>query len=371
MIRVHNPGAQVQSCLGEVGYAVREVLESAHYILGAKVKQFEETFAAFIGVAHAVGVGNGTDALELALRALGCGAGDEVAMVANAGGFGTTACLQVGAVPVYADIDPVTMQMDYASLMTVLSPRTKAVILTHLYGWMNDVRALRALLDDAGYAQVKIIEDCAQAHGASLAGERAGALGDIATFSFYPTKNLGALGDGGMIVTANAELAASCRHLRHYGWEYKYHATQPYGRNSRLDEMQAALLLVFFPRLNEWNERRRRHALELQQAAAAMGAMLCAEDSARYVAHLCVLRHEKRDQLAAHLKSEGVETDIHYPVLDCDQPFMKRMTFRSAALPCSRQANRQLLTLPCHPLLTGEQVAHVGLSLRQFGRQAA
>lgn len=367
MIRLHNPGAQVRSCLGELEYAVREVLEGGWYILGEKVKEFETRFADYIGAARCVGVGNGSDALELALRALGCGAGDEVITVANAGGFTTLACVQVGAVPVYVDIDPVTLQMDYTLLPSLLSPRTKVVVLTHLYGWMNDVPALRTLLDEAGYSHVRIIEDAAQAHGAQLGEYKAGSLGDIATFSFYPTKNLGALGDGGAIVTSSAELAQTCRRLRQYGWERKYHAVQPHGRNSRLDEMQAAILLVKLGHLDRWNERRRGWALELQQAAAAMGAMICAEDSPRYIAHLCVLRHESRDRLAEHLRSEDVETDMHYPVLDPDQPMMKRVVFRSADLSNSRKAATQILSLPCHPDLTAEQVAHIGLSLRQFG----
>ncbi len=366
MIRLNNPGAQTQACFSEIESAIGEVLQSGWYILGEKTKQFESEFAAYVGSSHCIGVASGSDALEIALRAIGVGAGDEVITVANAGGYTTLACVQVGAVPVYADIDPVTLQMEFSALAPLLSKQTKAVVVTHLFGWMNDVAALRRMLDAAGYGQVKIIEDCAQVHGASLDGRKAGSLGDVAMFSFYPTKNLGALGDGGAIVTGSLELADRCRALRQYGWERKYRAVTPHGRNSRLDEMQAAILSVKLAYLDQWNALRREMALELQQAAAMIGAMVVAENGPRYVAHLCVLRYEGRDGLAEHLKAQGVETDIHYPLLDPDQPVMKNFTFRSADLTHSRKAVAQILSLPCHPGLTSENMAYIGDSLRQF-----
>ena len=252
--------------LEELEAAVRAALGSGWYILGPRVWEFEAAFAAYCGAGECIGVGNGTDALELALRALGAGPGDVVAAAANAGGYGTAAILATGAEPLYVDVDPATMLMDARALRAAVTPRTRAVLVTHLYGHMAD---MPALLEAA--AGVPVIEDCAQAHGARLEGRHAGTWGAAGCFSFYPTKNLGALGDGGAVVTSGGELAARLRALRQYGWTAKYTAAVPGGRNSRLDELQAAVLLAKLPRLDAWNRRR-------GEIAAAYGAMLAGLD---------------------------------------------------------------------------------------------
>ncbi|MRR13653.1 DegT/DnrJ/EryC1/StrS family aminotransferase, partial [bacterium] len=250
----NDPARQVRDLRHELGQALDSVVDSGWFIHGRSHQSFEAAFAEYCGVAACVGVANGTDALEIALRAVGCGPGTEVVTVANAGGYTTTACLAAGATPVFADVDAETLEMSPRALEQVLSPSTKAVVITHLYGQMAEVEALSALARSRGIA---VIEDCAQAHGAVRGDKKAGSFGDLACFSFYPTKNLGALGDGGAIVTDNRELAERCTMLRQYGWAGKYDARIAGGRNSRLDEMQAAVLLVKLPHLDGWNERRR------------------------------------------------------------------------------------------------------------------
>ena len=241
-------GVDLAACL-------RQVVDSGWYVLGSQVRDFEAAFADYVGVSHTVGVANGTDALVLALRALGVGAGSRVAMVANAGYYGSAAAALVGAEPMYVDVDAATLTMEPGSLSAVLAhEKTDAVIVTHLYGQMADMDRLSTLCRQAG---VPLIEDGAQAHGAAWAGRQAGAWGAVGCFSFYPTKNLGALGDGGAVVTGDAELADRLRALRQYGWGRKYEVLSPGGGNSRLDELQAAVLLAKLPRLNAANAARR------------------------------------------------------------------------------------------------------------------
>ncbi len=300
--------------LPELEEAARSVLGGGWYILGPRVQEFEARFAAYCGADHCIGVGNGTDALELALRAVGAGAGDRVATAANAGGYGTAAILAIGAQPVYVEVDPATMLMD-ARALAAAAPRPRAVIVTHLYGRMAD---MPALLEAAGGAPV--IEDCAQAHGARLQGRHAGTWGAAGCFSFYPTKNLGALGDAGALITSDSETAARIRALRQYGWSARYAAEAPYGRNSRLDELQAAVLLVKLPRLEGWNRRRREIARAYGQALAGTGLALPPACGPESVAHLYVVRSPRRDRLRETLRAAGVGSDIHYPVPDYLQP---------------------------------------------------
>ena len=232
------------------------MLASEHYILGQEVQAFEQQFADYCGVSHCVGVGNGTDALELSLRVLGVQPSDRVAIVANAGSYSSTAVLAIGATPVWVDVDPLSMTMAPEQLAAVLAGGIAAVIVTHLYGQLADIEALLSLARMAG---VPLIEDCAQSHGARRHGRVAGSFGDLGCYSFYPTKNLGALGDGGAIVTSDEGLATQLRSLRQYGWSRKYHADAAGGRNSRLDEIQAAVLLdeVAPPgRLEQWSDGR-------------------------------------------------------------------------------------------------------------------
>jgi dTDP-3-amino-2,3,6-trideoxy-4-keto-D-glucose/dTDP-3-amino-3,4,6-trideoxy-alpha-D-glucose/dTDP-2,6-dideoxy-D-kanosamine transaminase len=348
-------GAALADTLQE---AVREVIAGGHYILGPRVDRFEKAYAAYCGVAHAVGVGNGTDALELALKALGCAAGDEVLTVANAGGYATSAILSLGATPVYADIDPHTMLMSPETFSQAVTPKTRAVIVTHLFGLMADMPALCSLAAARGIA---VIEDCAQAHGASIGGRKAGSWGAFGCFSFYPTKNLGAIGDAGCIVTADAAHAGKLRALRQYGWQQaKYHMPQDTGRNSRMDELQAAVLLAFLPHLESWNDRRREVA-DRYRAALQEHKMVFQQvpDDERFVAHLCVMRCPARDKLKEALRADGITTDVHYPVADYLQPAVRKRIGQRQALPVTEKAVSEVLSLPCFPEITREETDRV------------
>ena len=335
--------------------AVDRVLQSGWYILGSEVSAFEKEFADYCGVSDCIGVASGTDALELALLALEVGPGDRVVTVANAGGYSSTAIRAAGAVPVYVDVDPGSMNMSPDSLAQVLDPSIRAVIVTHLYGQMADMTSLLKIAGDAG---IPVVEDCAQAHGASAGGKKAGAHGAIGCFSFYPTKNLGALGDGGALTTGDARLAARLRQLRQYGWETKYCSTVAGGRNSRLDEMQAAMLRIKLPLLDEWNAGRREIARRYTTALAPSKLICPATFDDSYVAHLYVCRSTDRDALREHLAAHGVMTDIHYPIPDHLQPAFSDVR-QSAGLPVTERCSREVFTLPCYPELEEDEIRRV------------
>jgi dTDP-4-amino-4,6-dideoxygalactose transaminase len=264
MITCSNPQAQYLAHQAAIDTAMRRVLESGQLIQGPAVKAFERDFAAYIGVSHAVGVANGTDALVVALRALGIRAGDEVITTAHTAVATVAAIELAGATPVFADIEPRYFTLDPAAVERAITPRTKAIVPVHLYGQGADLDAFAALARRHG---LRLIEDCAQAHGALHAGRRLGSVGDVGCFSCYPTKNLGALGDGGVLVTNDAELAARCRRLREYGWNEARDAVEP-GQNSRLDELQAAVLGVKLAALDADNGRRQAHAREYDRRLA-------------------------------------------------------------------------------------------------------
>src|SRR5215212_10287578 len=281
---------QYESIKAELDEAAARVLASGWYILGPEVRAFEAEFAAFCGVGHAIGVGNGTEALYLALIALGVGAGDEVLSVANAADYEPLTILQSGARPVFVDVDERTYTIEPELLEAAITPRTKAIMPVHLYGRMADMSAIMAVAARQG---LPVIEDCAQSHGAQLDGRVAGSIGLCGCFSFYPSKNLGALGDGGMITTDDAELAAKLRRLRMYGWEKRYHTVDSGGINSRLDEIQAALLRVKLRHLPDWNAARRRIAQRYNELLANTGLLLPelpADQS--HVFHLYVVQAE-------------------------------------------------------------------------------
>ena len=350
-------------------------MESGWWLLGPATRDFCDAFATYVGVGNCVGVGNGTDALEIALRALAADgrygpaatadAIPEVVMAANAGGYSTIACHLAGLKPVYADIEPDSLLLSVGAAVAATSDDTVAIVATHLYGGLIDVAALRRALDDAGRARVAILEDCAQAHGLRGCGGMAGGLGDIAAFSFYPTKNLGALGDGGAILTGDAALAAAVRVLHQYGWSRKYVIDAPLGRNSRLDEMQAAMLHVLLPHLDAANAA--RVAILDAYAAALPPSVTVARSPLGTVAHLAVVRTADREALKAHLASRGVASDVHYPVLDCDQPGLAGLPSRTAgALDRSRAATREILTLPCFPTMTDQEIGQVCEALKTY-----
>jgi len=337
------------------------VLTSGWYILGRECSAFEAEFAAYCGVSKCISVANGTDALEIALRSLGIGPGDSVATVANAGGYSTTAIRSAGAEPVYIDIDPYSMNMSAASLSARLTPAVRAVIATHLYGHMAD---LPALLTVTGRTGVPLVEDCAQAHGAAIGGRKAGSWGALACFSFYPTKNLGALGDGGAITTNDEGLAQRAKSLRQYGWSGKYQCSE-YGRNSRMDEMQAAILRAKLPYLDGWNARRREIAAIYSAALAGQAAEYPLDFGEAYVTHLYVIRSQARDQVRDALGRCGIATDIHYPVPDHLQTAARRTrAAATATLPVTEQVAREILTLPCYAELEDDEVSAVAGALQ-------
>ncbi|MEX5719529.1 DegT/DnrJ/EryC1/StrS family aminotransferase [Geodermatophilus maliterrae] len=349
----------------ELRSTVDDVLSSGWYVLGPQHDAFEREFAAAVGAGHCVGVGNGTDALELALLGVGCRPGDEVVTVANAGMYTTTAALKAGLVPRFADVDPSTLLLTAATLEPALTPRTRAVVVTHLYGRLADVRALRELCRAAGVA---LVEDCAQAAGAAGEDGPAGSLADVAAFSFFPTKNLGALGDGGAVVTHDADRAAVLRSLRQYGWSAKYTATLPNGRNSRLDELQAAVLRVKLPHLAGWNARRRGIVARYAEALGdGPRCMVHGRDagSPAYVGHLAVMSTPDRDADRAVLAAAGIRTDVHYPTPDHRQPVLAGTT-GGLRLPVTEQAAGQILTLPCFAEMTDVEIDRVCDVLRGF-----
>lgn len=355
-----------QALEGALQAALAEVVASGWFMFGPQHQRFEAEFASFCGRQHAVAVANGTDALELALRAVGVGAGDRVVTVANAGGYASTAILALGAVPVFVDVDA-NLTLDPLDLSAALDrdPAIRAVVITHLYGRLADMAGIQAALQGRS---IPLIEDCAQAHGARRGATRAGGFGDLGTFSFYPTKNLGALGDGGAVVTDQTDWAERLRQLRQYGWRERYHSEVPGGRNSRLDEIQAAVLRVKLPHLDAWNAERRRIAGRIRAAAGRIGCQVSPPTEPEAdVAHLCVVRSPQREALRQHLAGAGIQTAIHYPVLDAQQPgFRDRLTAPPRPLPVSEAAQHEILTLPCFPGMTDHELDRVVQALEQF-----
>ncbi len=341
-------------CRAEIEEAVLGVLHSGRWILGPQVSEFESEFSAVLQVGHVIGVGNGSDALELALRALELRPGSQVACIANAGFYSSTAIYAAGCVPLYVDISPVTLLMDADSVSSILNQAPAAVIVTHLYGRMVDphlIHQIRAM-------GIPVIEDCAQAHGAGVPGGKAGTIGDIGCFSFYPTKNLGAIGDAGACVTNDAVIAQRLRALRQYGWGAKYSVDIPGGKNSRLDELQAAILRVRLRYLERDNALRRAHA-ERYCAEIRHPHIQCPmPPAASDVFHLFVVRTPFRDSLRAWLKSEGIGCDIHYPYPDHLQAAYAGRQGR-ASLAHTELACREVLSLPCFPELTAQEIGRV------------
>jgi dTDP-4-amino-4,6-dideoxygalactose transaminase len=366
IVPINNLQRHNHSISKEIESAIKRVLSKGWYVLGPEVEAFEAEFATYCGVEYCVGVGNGTDALELALRALEVGPGDKVATVANAGMYSTTAIMAVGAEPLYVEIDSKCMTMDPSALTASLTKQTRAIIITHLYGQIADMPSLIKVASQAG---VKVIEDCAQAHGAHISNRYSGSWGSIGCFSFYPTKNLGALGDGGAIITGNEDLAKRVRKLRQYGWTSKYRSDLSGGCNSRLDEIQAAILRVKLPYLDKWNERRRIIANAYNDKFKQFNLVVPGNLDDSYVAHLYVLRIPQREKFRATLREEQIDTDIHYPIPDYRQSAVAGM-YPNICLSITEKCCREVLTLPCFPeMINGEveQVIHsVSKSMEQL-----
>ena len=334
--------------------AFDQVAGAGAFILGAQVDAFENEFAAFCGAAHCVGVASGSDALELALRALGVAPGDDVVTAANAGMYATIAIRAIGARPRYADVDDETLTLSPARLASSLTARTRAIVATHLYGRLAAMDAIVRVARERGIA---VVEDCAQAHGASRDGARAGTFGDIGCFSFYPTKNLGALGDAGAIVTADATRAARVRALRQYGWAEKYRATIDGGRNSRLDALQAAFLRVRLPDVERGNGARRAILLAYCERIRHPHIRVPPLPGSDCVAHLAVVRSPQRESLQRHLRAHAIDTDVHYPIPDHRQPIARDAA--SISLPVTERACAEVLSLPCFAAMTDDEVDYV------------
>lgn len=344
----------------DLAAAFDRVLKRGWYILGPEVQAFEAEFASCAGTNHVVAVANGTDALEIGLRALGIKAGHHVATVANAGAYSTVAIRSIGAVPVYVEIDPVTLTMDPTALARVLvTTPVQVIVATHLYGRMAD---MPAIVEIAKEFNVPILEDCAQSHGATLNKKPAGSWGDAAAFSFYPTKNLGALGDGGAISTNRGSIAQAARELRQYGWSTKYNTTRPGGRNSRLDELQAAALRAMLPLLRGWNDRRKQIAAIYEQHLSGLDLLIPRYKGSNDVVHLYVIRSHKRDALKEKLAAAGIGADIHYPIPDYLQEGFEITP--KPSLPATESWCRETLTLPCFPELTDTEVIQIATAVR-------
>ncbi len=352
MLSLSDPGRYAEQMRSELHAVVDRLVVGKQLVLGPMVAQFEESFAAYIGSEHCVSVASGTDAIEIALRALGC-EGREVLVVANAGGYGTISCLAIGATPVYCDIDPVTLLVSINSITAHVSSETAAIVVTHLFGLAIDCSLLDAAVKAKLGKSIPIVEDCAQSHGAKIGKLRTGAQATIGCFSFYPTKNLGALGDGGAIVTSDAALAEHVRNLRQYGWTKRYLQERPGGRNSRLDELQAGFLALFLPQLDERNAKRR--AILKQYVASGATAIHAGYiNSEQCVVHLAVCTVNNRDKFVENLTSEGISTGVHYPYLDTDFPTTKHLSPMS--LPVSEGAKNRIVTLPCFPEMTQSEI---------------
>jgi dTDP-4-amino-4,6-dideoxygalactose transaminase len=334
------------------------VLESGWYILGPELEAFESAFAEYHGVRHAVGVANGTDAVELALRALGIGHGDEVITVSHTAVATVCAVERTGARPVLVDVDEATYTMDPAAAAAALTPRTKALLPVHLYGHPADMGPLAELAARHGLA---LVEDCAQAHGARCDGRRVGTIGHLAAFSFYPTKNLGAYGDAGAVLTDDPGLAQRVRSLRNYGQSRRYHHLEP-GQNSRLDELQAALLRVKLAHLDEHNAIRRRLARTYSDRLSGVITPV-SRPGAEHVFHLYVVRHPQRDALMDALGKREVQTLIHYPIPVHLQPAYAHLGCSAGALPVTERITRQILSLPLYVGLDDGDVGLVASAL--------
>lgn len=355
MLLPADPKANYLAHAEEIRASIDRVLASGYYILGSEVEAFEKEFSVYQEGGYTIGVANGTEAIELALRALGVKAGDSVVTVANTVTATVSAIEQIGAKPVFVEIDPITMTMSPTALSAMLAKHLgiRAVVPVHLYGQPADMPAILAAAIRAG---VKVVEDCAQAHGAAIGGRNVGTFGDAAAFSFYPTKNLGALGDGGAVFVRDEKLAGVVRQLRQYGWRERYISEMP-GRNSRLDELQAAILRVKLKYLDAENAIRRELAgryLERLRDTALCLPQVAADQT--HVFHQFTVRTPKREALRVYLLERGISCGVLYPVPVHHQP---AFSDPALTLPETERACTEVLCLPCHPALTRADVDRV------------
>ena len=357
--------SQYESIKNEIDHVISDVMSKSAFIGGPHVKSFESAFAEFCNVKHCIGMGNGTDALFIALKALGIGAGDEVITVANSFIATSEAITMTGAKVIFVDINQRTYNMDVNKIEEKVTAKTRAIIPVHLYGQPAD---MDPILDVARKYNLKVIEDAAQAHGAVYKGRRIGSLGDAACFSFYPGKNLGAYGDAGALVTSNTELAVKARMIANHGRIDKYDHEME-GVNSRLDGLQAAILGVKLKHLPDWTESRRKNACLYNQYLKETDIITPAEiDDVKAVYHLYVVRvqRELREKLQQHLKSKGISTGIHYPIA---LPNLKAYTYLShdkSNFPQATKASEEILSLPMYPELNEAQISYVADAIKKL-----
>lgn len=341
----------------QIEAAIGRVLASGWYVLGPDHNAFEIELADYVGVRSAIACGNGTDALQLALAALGVSQNDLVLTAANAGGYTTTAVNLIGATPIYADVDADTQLLTLESIQDAITQygrKPQVIVVTHLFGAVANIQEIVEWAHSQG---IFVLEDCAQSLGASRSGQKAGSFGDIATTSFYPTKNLGALGDGGAVFTNSSELASKVKSLRQYGWSSKYTTSTKGGMNSRLDELQAAILRVKLPLLEGWNEKRREIHTRFEVAGQGKVSFVN-QSSESFVAHLAVITSPKRDLLANYFADHGIATDVHYPIPDHKQEICSSRV-DLLQLPITEKLASEILSIPIFPELTEEEIRHI------------
>ena len=363
MIPLLDLGAQYQQVGAELETAVLQVLRSGRYILGEPVAQFERDFADYCGTRHAVAVNSGTSALHLALLAAGIGRGDEVITTPFTFVATVAAILLAGARPVLVDVDPVTLTLDPAQVEAAISPATKAIIPVHIYGQMADMDPLMLLANRRGLV---VIEDACQSHGAEYRGRRAGGLGLAGCFSFYPGKNLGACGEGGLLVTDSDAVATAARCLRDWGQKERYNHIAK-GFNYRMDAIQGAALGVKLKYLEEWTEKRRRHARHYDQLLHGIGPIERPVEmrGRRHVYHVYAIRSRDRTMLQESLAAQGIQTGLHYPIPVHLQPAYADLGYRRGDFPVSELAAQQVLSLPIYPELTPAQIDTVAEAIKR------
>jgi dTDP-4-amino-4,6-dideoxygalactose transaminase len=356
--------AQHDSIRKELMDAIESIIDTSSFIMGPSIKEFEAAFAMFCGSSYAIGCSSGTSALHLALAACCIGPGDEVITIPHTFIATAEAVSMHGAKVVFVDIDPDTYTMDVSRLEAAITPKTKAVIAVHLYGHPTDMDTVLAIAKKHG---LKVIEDCAQAHGAQYKGRTVGSIGDVGCFSFFPAKNLGALGDAGAVVTNNEEIATKVRFLRNHGREGKYEHMFV-GYNERLDTLQAAILAVKLPHLAQWNENRRARADDYRRLINNPLVTLPVEKpGCKHVYHLYVVRTAKRDSLQAYLKDKGIATGVHYPLPLHLQPAYKNLGHKEGDFPATEAAAKEILSLPMFPEMTYAQVEEVAAAVNAYG----
>jgi dTDP-4-amino-4,6-dideoxygalactose transaminase len=363
MILCANPLAQFHSYQDEIEAVVLKVLRSNRYILGEEVEALETEFADYIGVYSAIGVANGTDALEIAIRALNIGPGDEVITVSHTAVATVAAIEAAGAIPVLVDVDPIYYTLNPEQLQEVLTPKTRAVIAVHIYGQAADLDAISQFCTENN---LFLIEDVSQAHGAKWKGKRLGSIGHIACFSCYPTKNLGAIGDAGLITTNDAKLSNKVRTLREYGWQNRY-ISDHVGRNSRLDELQAAILRIKLRHLDSDNSKRQQIAAQYSKLLDNESMQLpTTKNYAEQVFHLYVIRTAKRNQLIEHLKKLDIQAGIHYPMPIHLQPAYKNHLRTATNMKVTEKLAKEVLSLPMYPELVNQQINYVVKAVNSF-----